>query len=454
MLRIPGTASRPCEQQNVDGNNPIQVLFNKMFTSTARLPIISFSKRGHQEAHERHRRPPPGPGQRGAPDIFAAIGGTGLGAGGAGPERWGGLGGFGLDVIRTGGRRWPARGAAADHRRTGRHRQSQLAAGRTRRPAHHGHRRALADARAAGLSAFNMTVGYVYGDDDPYQQSIREVAAWDALIARQPDALLKVLKAADIVRARDSGRLGVILGFQNAAMMGEDAHCVDTFAQCGVRVIQLTYNGANQLGDGAMAPANRGLSPFGREVVQALDHNRVLIDLSHSGERTCLDAAAASVRPVAITHTGCRAVADLPRNKSDRELRMVAERGGFVGIYFMPFLAAGRQPMAADLLAHIEHALQVCGEDHVGLGTDGTVCAIDDMPGYLRALEQGVRERRASGVGATGERADIVPFLPDLSGPEKFWTLADLLARRGHSSGRIEKILGLNFLRVAGDVWG
>src|SRR5476649_2897189 len=113
--------------------------------------------------------------------------------------------------------------------------------------------RALADARAAGLSAFNMTVGYVYGDDDPYQQSIREVAAWDAL--------LKVLKAADIVRARDSGRLGVILGFQNAAMMGEDAHCVDTFAQRGVRVIQLTYNGANQLGDGAMAPANRGLSP-------------------------------------------------------------------------------------------------------------------------------------------------------------------------------------------------
>jgi len=314
--------------------------------------------------------------------------------------------------------------------------------------------RALADARAAGLSAFNMTVGYVYGDDDPYQQSIREVAAWDALIARQPDALLKVLKAADIVRARDSGRLGVILGFQNAAMMGEDAHCVDTFAQRGVRVIQLTYNGANQLGDGAMAPANRGLSPFGREVVQALDHNRVLIDLSHSGERTCLDAAAASVRPVAITHTGCRAVADLPRNKSDRELRMVAERGGFVGIYFMPFLAAGRQPMAADLVAHIEHALQVCGEDHVGLGTDGTVCAIDDMPGYLRALEQEVRERRASGVGATGERADIVPFLPDLSGPEKFWTLADLLARRGHSSGRIEKILGLNFLRVAGDVWG
>ena len=157
---------------------------------------------------------------------------------------------------------------------------------------------------------------------------------------------------------------------------------------------------------------------------------------------------------MAITHTGCRAVADLPRNKSDRELRLVAERGGFVGIYFMPFLAAGRQPMAADLVAHLEHAIQVCGEDHVGLGTDGTVCAIDDMPAYLRALEQEVRERRASGVGATGERADIVPFLPDLSGPEKFWTLADLLARRGHSSRRIEKILGLNFLRVAGDVWG
>lgn len=314
--------------------------------------------------------------------------------------------------------------------------------------------RALADARAAGLTAFNMTIGYVFGDDDPYQKSLDEVRAWNALIRSKSDALLLVRSSADILRARAESRIGVILGFQNAAMMGDDASRVATFANAGVRVIQLTYNGPNQLGDGSMAPSNRGLTPFGREVVRQLNHHRVLVDLSHSGEQTCLDAIAASIEPVAITHTGCRAVADLPRNKSDKELKLVADRGGFVGVYFMPFLAVGRQPMAADLIAHIEHAIQVCGEDHVGIGTDGTVPKIDDMPAYMRGLEEEVKQRKASGVGATGERADIVPFLPDLSGTEKFWKLADMLAKRGHSSGRIEKILGTNFLRIAGGVWG
>lgn len=312
----------------------------------------------------------------------------------------------------------------------------------------------LADARAAGLTAFNMTIGYVFGKDDPYQQSLREVAAWNAFIRQHGDQLAPVHSAADIHRAHEQRRTGVILGFQNAAMMGQDAGRVETFARQGVRVIQLTYNGPNQLGDGAMAPGNRGLTPFGHEVVQALNQHRVLVDLSHSGERICLDAIAASSQPVAITHTGCRALADLPRNKSDRELRMVADKGGFVGIYFMPFLAVGRQPMAADLVAHIEHAINVCGEDHVGIGTDGNVSGIADMPAYMRALEQEVAQRRASGIGATGERADIVPFLPDLQGPQKFQKLNRLLMQRGHSPGRIEKILGLNFLRVAGGVWG
>lgn len=314
--------------------------------------------------------------------------------------------------------------------------------------------RSLADAKLAGLGAFNMTIGYVFGKDDPYGRSVREVAAWDAFIRAHGEHLLQVRKAEDIRRAHAGRCAGVILGFQNAAMMGNDAGRVETFANLGVRVIQLTYNGPNQLGDGSMVPGNRGLTPFGREVVQALNAQRVMVDLSHSGEQICLDAAAASRQPIAITHTGCRALADLPRNKTDRELRMVAEKGGFVGIYFMPFLAIGRQPMAADLVAHIEHALKVCGEDHVGIGTDGSVCAIDDMPGYMRALEQEVQQRRAAGISAPGERPDIVPFLPDLQGPDKFYKLADLLAQRGHPASRIDKILGLNFLRVAGDIWG
>ncbi len=313
--------------------------------------------------------------------------------------------------------------------------------------------RALADARASGLCAFNQTLGYVAGKEDPFELTVREIGIWDALIRRKPDSLVKVLTSRDIRQAHTSGKLGVIYGFQNAAMMGADAKRVALFANLGVRVIQLTYNGRNQLGDGSMVAENKGLSPFGREVLGELNRNRVLVDLSHSGETTCLDAIAGSDKPIIISHTGCRALTDLPRNKSDKELRMLADKGGFVGIYFMPFLAIDRQPTAADLIAHIEHAVNICGEDHVGIGTDGSVPKIDDMAAYMIEFRKEVETRRAAGIGAAGERADIVKFLPDLSGPEKFRKLAGLLSKRGHSSGRIEKLFGANFLRVADAIW-
>jgi len=140
------------------------------------------------------------------------------------------------------------------------------------------------------------------------------------------------------LRAKNSNKIGVIYGFQNAAMVGTNPVRVDIFANLGVRVIQLTYNPANALGDGSMAPENRGLTPLGHEVVERLNANRVMVDLSHSGQTTCLEAARASKQPISINHTGCRALNDLPRNRTDEELRLVATQGGFVGIYFMPFL--------------------------------------------------------------------------------------------------------------------
>ena len=314
--------------------------------------------------------------------------------------------------------------------------------------------RALRDALASGVSAVNVTLGYVGGPGDPFELTVRGIALWDEVVRAHPQQLQKVLTAADIRAAHRAGRVGVIFGFQNAAMMGSDASRVDVFAALGVRVIQLTYNPANQLGDGSMAPENRGLTPFGHAVVERLNARRVMVDLSHSGEHTCLDAVRASSAPVSINHTGCRALADLPRNKTDEELRLVAERGGFVGIYFMPFLRVDGAPHAEDVVAHIEHALQVCGEDHVGIGTDGTVTAIDDLAAYRSRNEKEVAQRRESGVGATGERADIYPFVVDLRGPGQFRELARRLAARGHSAARIDNILGGNFVRFATDVWG
>jgi membrane dipeptidase len=147
--------------------------------------------------------------------------------------------------------------------------------------------RALGDARASGMTAVNITLGYTLGDLPPYEHTVRELDVWDGIIAGHGDELLHVRRAADVWQAFETGRVGVIYGFQNAVAVGADPALIDErvglFAERGVRVIQLTYNQANHLGGGAMAPAASGLTEFGREVVASLNEHRVMVDLSHSG---------------------------------------------------------------------------------------------------------------------------------------------------------------------------
>jgi membrane dipeptidase len=236
-------------------------------------------------------------------------------------------------------------------------------------------------------------------------------------------------------------------------MMGDKLDRIDVFADLGVRVFQLTYNGKNAVGCGSIAPENCGLTDYGHHLVERLNARNLVIDLSHSGQQLCLDTVRHSKAPICISHTGCRALSDLPRNKSDEELRQVAERGGYVGIYFMLYLNPAGRATAEDVARHIEHAVNVCGEDHVGIGTDGTVTSYDDMAAYMVELRKEVENRRALGISAPGEAPDRVPFVMDLRGPEQFRDLARLLKTRGFADRRIEKILGLNFFNYCRSVW-
>jgi membrane dipeptidase len=135
-------------------------------------------------------------------------------------------------------------------------------------------------------------------------------------------------------------------------------------------------------------------------------------------------------------------------------LRAVAARGGYVGIYFMPFLNPTSKATAEDVVAHIDHAVKVCGEDHVGIGTDGGTTGIDDLAAYRLHVAKQIEQRRAAGIGAPGENADTLPLVLDLMGPTQFDKLAHLLAQRGYPERRIDKILGLNFLAFARETWG
>ena len=312
----------------------------------------------------------------------------------------------------------------------------------------------LADVTASGLTAVNVTVGGVGSYTRDFEDALRNIAFWDGQIEAHPNVLMKIKGGADLAEAKKTGRCGLIYGFQDATPFGELLDRFDLFQDLGIRIIQLTYNLKNLVGDGCMEPRNAGLSLFGRDLVARMNQKRVLVDLSHCGERTTLDAIERSTQPVAITHAGCMAVADLPRNKTDEELRKLADKGGVVGIYLMPFLRTTGQPMAEDVVQHIDHAVNVCGEDHVGIGTDGVISPINVTPEFRQKFREEIAKRRERGISAPGEREDAFTFVPDLNTPKRFETIASLLSKRGYADTRIAKILGGNFNRLFREVWG
>jgi membrane dipeptidase len=315
----------------------------------------------------------------------------------------------------------------------------------------------LAAARASGLSAVVTTVaprGRFWLDDAAFERTRRDIAAWKAQIAEHADALLLVERAADLETARRDRRLGVVFTFQGTEPLGEDSGRIPMFRELGVRVIQLTHNRHNLVGDGCMEPGNAGLSKYGHEVVEALNAARIVVDLAHGAQRTMHEAIATSKAPPLISHTGCRALSDLPRCTPDAELRMLADKGGVAGMIFWPYLRTDTQPMAIDLIRHIEHAIDVAGEDHVGIGSDTELAPLERTPEFERDNRAQVADMVAQGIFARGRPPDLYMFLPDLNVANRYEVIGAMLAARGHSDARIAKILGGNFARVMREVWG
>jgi membrane dipeptidase len=179
-----------------------------------------------------------------------------------------------------------------------------------------------------------------------------------------------------------------------------------------------------------------------------------VVDLAHGGRRTTSEAIVASKAPVIISHTGCAALSDLPRCATDESLRLVADRGGVAGIIFWPYLRRQGQPMAEDVIRHIEHAIKVCGEDHVGIGTDDSVSPIERTPQFEKENREMIVDMQQQGIFEKGRSPELYLFIPDLNHARRFETLGAMLAARGHSDARIAKVLGGNFARVMGDIWG
>jgi membrane dipeptidase len=306
------------------------------------------------------------------------------------------------------------------------------------------------EVRKSGLTALKLSFG------GSGSQSKAEVDAsipdMDKAIQLNRDLFMRVRSVADIWTAKKSGRVGIIYSFEAAAMLEGRLDNIDHFRRQDVLAMGLSYNGESPFASGVLAPRATGLTPLGREAVQRMNSLGVTVDLSHSDENSSFSALSVSTKPVLITHAGCAAIHPHPRNKSDRLLRALAANGGVMGIYELSYLVAPpAQPTLEDYIRHLSHALTICGEDHVGIGTDGSMTKFDTSPANMTAWYKEIARRKATGVAAPGEGPP--PFVRGLNRSDRSEVIADALARRGYSWRTIEKVLGANFLRVFNETW-
>ena len=305
----------------------------------------------------------------------------------------------------------------------------------------------LKQALASGVTGINWTVS-----TPDFEGSVESISFVEGLVESERSHFLMVREQADLDGAKQENKIGIMLGFQHPQPIESDLKRITIFRRLGVRIMQLTYNNRGLFGDGCLEPRNGGLTKLGRQAVMRMNELGVAVDLSHCGKRTTADGIESSSRPVLITHSGCNAVHPHPRNKDDRELRALADRGGVIGIYLMPYLVASpTSPTRHHVVEHLDHALKVCGEDHVGIGSDGVLDTFPDTEEQRKAFAKDMANRKKLGIAAPEE--DRPPFSPDLNTPQRMEIIAAELQKKGYNEDVVEKVMGKNFYRVLGEIW-
>jgi len=305
-----------------------------------------------------------------------------------------------------------------------------------------------------GVTVVRDTVMPVGNVTDPWADYQKDVSTKQDIINANPDRLLLARSASDILKAKREKKFAMVIGTQDTSMVGPELDRLAKMKKDGVMSVQLTYNNRNLSGDGALEPANAGLSKLGRATIERIEAEKLLLDLSHGGAKTMAEAAAYAKRPLVISHTGARALTDHPRNTADETIRAVADKGGVVGVYFMPFLTLDSHPKGEDLLRHVEHIAKVGGEDHVGIGTDnGPLPTILDDATKAK-LKEWQENRIKAGIAAPGEAVGVYPMVEDYNSVDRYRRFASDLQKRGWSEARLEKLMGGNFLRVYREAWG
>jgi membrane dipeptidase len=306
--------------------------------------------------------------------------------------------------------------------------------------------------QAGGITAANVTITTTGEHPFSFDNTIKGISRWLLAIYRHRDQAMQVTTVEDIKRAKQEGKFGLMFGFQNATAIGYDTELLDFFYGLGIRIIQLTYNARTLLGDGCTERTNCGLSDFGVEAIRRMNELGIVVDLSHCGYATTMDAIEVSEQPVIFSHTGAYSLRPNPRNKTDEQIRALTEKGGVIGVYTATsFISDKEEPTIEDMLDHVDYIVNLVGVGHVGIGTDLELNPeIRTKEDYLlRSKERKTRLKIKPELGIKWPLRAV-----GIEDTSKWLNITRGLVVRGYSDNDIEKIIGGNFLRVFEQIMG
>jgi len=294
---------------------------------------------------------------------------------------------------------------------------------------------------AGGVSAVHATLVY----HENTRETLSRFGDWNRRFEQHSDLIMPVYEVEDIRRAQESNRVGVFFGAQNCSPIEDDIDMIEVMRRLGLMIMQLTYNNQSLLAAGCYEAEDSGVSRFGRQTIAEMNRVGMIIDMSHSSERSTLDAIELSSRPVIISHANPASFHPAKRNKSDTVLKAIAESGGLLGFSVYPFhLKDGPDCTLESFCNMVADTAELMGVDHIGIGTD--LCQ-----GQPQSVLDWMRNGRWSKEMDFGEgnknNAGWPRPLSWFKDNRDFPAIIEGLRRKGFSEGEVEKIMGLNWLR-------
>ena len=292
--------------------------------------------------------------------------------------------------------------------------------------------------RTSGVDYLSLNVAY---DVKPWTLAVEALSCYRKWMRTHPEEFVQVEVAADVRRAKSEGKLAISFDIEGMSALNEDLGMVELYQRLGVRQMLIAYNLNNAAGGGCH-DEDIGLTPFGRSIIEEMNRVGMLVDCSHSAYRSTRDAMEMSTAPVIFSHSNARALCDHERNIVDEQVKACAETGGMVGVTGIGLFLDANETSVAVLVRHIDYLSDLIGADRIGIGLD---YAWED-DGLDNTFETHARFWPSRQYPAGGDLGYLAP--------EEFPAITEALLDRGYADAEVLGIMGENFLRVAGEVWG